>query len=136
MRLLTLSIYALFIVPFAVAQETGSFSATCDVQGAPSQMQMSYARYRDVEVWQDRHGQNSQTTDMGQWGPTQWQGTIDTPFGQYRLTGENQFVEAWLVGGVYSDKITLELTQTGEYTFTMRDFFSDAPPIHCEISGR
>ncbi|MEL7040731.1 MAG: hypothetical protein AAGL90_04360 [Pseudomonadota bacterium] len=119
---------------FASAQEdTGQFAATCTVQGTPAQMQMTYTRYRDVAVWQDRHGLNSQATDMQQWGPTHWQGVIDTAFGQYRLTGENQFVEAWLVGGVYSDMITLELAQTSDTTFRMRDYFNDGPWMPCEI---
>ena len=120
----------------ATAQETGSFSASCEVQGTPAQMQMNYTRYRDVTVWQDRHGQNSQSTDMGQWGPTHWEGMINTAFGQYRLTGENAFVEAWLVGGVYSDMITLELTQTSETTFSMRDYFNDGPWMPCEITSQ
>lgn len=129
---------ALFVLTAgaAAAQETGSFTATCDVQGTPAQMQMNYTRYRDVTVWQDRHGTNSQATDMGQWGPTHWEGVINTAFGQYRLTGENQFVEAWLVGGVYSDMITLELTQTGPNSFTMRDFFNDGPLMPCEVTAQ
>lgn len=97
-------------------------------------MQMNYTRYKDVTVWQDRDGTNSQTTDMGQWGPTHWEGVINTAFGQYRLTGENQFVEAWLVGGVYSDMITLELTQTSANSFTMRDYFNDGPVMPCQVT--
>jgi hypothetical protein len=120
----------------AKAQETGSFTATCSVQGTQAQMQMNYTRYRDVAVWQDRHGTNSQATDMGQWGPTHWEGMINTAFGQYRLTGENQFVEAWLVGGVYSDMITLELTQTGPTSFTMRDFYNDGPAMPCQVTSQ
>lgn len=118
------------------AQETGSFTATCTVQGTQAQMQMNYTRYRDVTVWQDRHGTNSQATDMGQWGPTHWEGMINTAFGQYRLTGENSFVEAWLVGGVYSDMITLELAQTGETTFSMRDYFNDGPWMPCQVTSQ
>ncbi len=135
MRYFTL-IAALLAAPIATAQETGSFTATCQVQGTPAQMQMNYTRYRDVTVWQDRHGQNSQATDMGQWGPTHWEGMINTAFGQYRLTGENQFIEAWLVGGVYSDKLTLELSQTGETTFAMRDYFNDGPWMPCEVTSQ
>ncbi|MEM7460321.1 MAG: hypothetical protein AAF331_12710 [Pseudomonadota bacterium] len=118
----------------ATAQETGSFTAICSVQGTEAQMQMNYTRYKDVTVWQDRDGTNSQTTDMGQWGPTHWEGVINTAFGQYRLTGENQFVEAWLVGGVYSDMITLELTQTSANSFTMRDYFNDGPVMPCQVT--
>ncbi|MEO0607552.1 MAG: hypothetical protein AAFY82_04925 [Pseudomonadota bacterium] len=118
------------------AEETGSFAATCTVQGTAAQMQMTYTRYRDVAVWQDRHGLNSQATDMGGWGPTYWEGMINTAFGQYRLTGENQFVEAWLVGGVYSDMITLELSRTGETTFSMRDFYNDGPWMPCQVTGQ
>ena len=136
MRYLIASSALLAIAPMANAQETGSFTAICQVQGTPAQMQMNYTRYRDVTVWQDRHGQNSQATDMGQWGPTHWEGTIDTAFGQYRLTGENAFVEAWLVGGVYSDMITLELSQTSETTFSMRDYFNDGPWMPCEVTSQ
>lgn len=120
----------------ASAQETGSFIASCTVQGTPAQMQMNYTRYRDVTVWQDGHGGNSQTTDMGQWGPTHWNGVINTAFGQYRLSGENQFIEAHLVGGVYSDMITLEVAQTGPTTFGMRDYFNDGPWMPCEITSQ
>ena len=127
---------AVLAAPIANAQETGSFTATCQDQGTPAQMQKNYTRYRDETVWQDRHGQNSQATDMGQWGPTHWEGMIDTAFGQYRLTGENQFIEAWLVGGVYSDKLTLELSQTSETTFAMRDYFNDGPWMPCEVTSQ
>lgn len=128
-------LFAAFAFP-AKAQETGSFTATCNVQGTQAQMQMTYTRYRDVTVWQDRHGTNSQATDMGQWGPTHWEGMINTAFGQYRLTGENQFIEAWPVGGVYSDMITLELTQTSSTSFTMRDFFNDGPAMPCQVTSQ
>ena len=134
MRTLIFTTACLIAAPLACAQETGSFTATCQVQGTPAQMQMNYTRYRDVTVWQDRHGQNSQATDMGQWGPTHWEGMINTAFGQYRLTGENQFIEAWLVGGVYSDMITLEVTQTSETSFAMRDFYNDGPWMPCELN--
>ena len=121
----------------ASAQEqTGMVYATCNIQGTPSPMQMKYTRYRDVAVWQDRHGLNAEAMDMGQWGTTYWEGMINTPFGQYRLTGENAFVEAWLVGGVYSDMITLELAQTGPNSFTIRDYYNDGAPMPCEITGQ
>ena len=137
MRFLVISTALLFMTAgVATAQETGSFNATCTVQGTQAQMQMNYTRYQDVTVRQDRHGTNSQAMDMGQWGPTHWEGVINTAFGQYRLTGENQFVEAWLVGGVYSDMITLELTQTGPTSFTMRDYFNDGPLMPCEVTAQ
>lgn len=120
----------------ALAQEqTGVISATCNIQGTASPLQMQYTRYRDVAVWQDRHGLNSEAVDMQQWGPTYWEGMINTPYGQYRLTGENGFVEAWKVGGVYSDMITLELTQTGPDTFTLRDYFNDGPAMPCQVTA-
>ena len=115
----------------ASAQETGSFTASCNILGTQAQMQMNYTRYRDVTVWQDRHGGNSQATDMGQWGPTHWEGVINSAYGQYRLTGENQFIDAYLVGGAYSDKITLEVAQTSATTFSMRDYFNDGPWMPC-----
>ncbi|MEM1391227.1 MAG: hypothetical protein AAGG45_09115 [Pseudomonadota bacterium] len=128
--------FCLFLsIPFASAQETGSFTASCSVLGEPAEMQMNYTRYRDVTVWQDRYGQNSQATDMNQWGPTHWEGTIHSAFGTYQLKGQNDFVEAWLLGGVYSDMITLELNQTGPTTFTMRDYFNQGPLMPCEIIG-
>ncbi|MEM6554685.1 MAG: hypothetical protein AAF642_02355 [Pseudomonadota bacterium] len=133
MRLASFAFFLFLFTPFANAQETGSFTASCTVLGAPADMQMNYTRYRDVTVWQDRYGQNSQATDMNQWGPTHWEGTINTAFGKYQLKGENAFVEAWLVGGVYSDMITLELNQTGPTTFTMRDYFNQGPLMPCEV---
>lgn len=136
MRYFILAAACLAAAPLAQAQETGSFTASCMVEGAPAEMQMNYTRYRDVTVWQDQYGQNSQATDMGQWGPTHWEGVINTAFGQYRLTGENQFVDAFLVGGVYSDKITLELAQTSATTFSMRDYFNDGPWMPCEVTSQ
>ena len=124
------------ITPVALAKQTGTIYVTCNIQGQASPMQMQYTRYRDAVVWQDRHGTNAQTTDMQQWGTTYWEGMINTPYGQYRLTGENNFIEAWKVGGVYSDMITLELTQTGPQTFTIRDFYNDGPPMPCQITGQ
>ncbi|MEL6324482.1 MAG: hypothetical protein AAFQ84_09675 [Pseudomonadota bacterium] len=120
-----------FAAPAATAEETGTLTATCNIQGTPSPMQLQYTRYRDVAVWQDQHGLNAEAIDLQQWGPTYWEGGISTPYGQYRLTGENLFIEAWLVGGVYSDMITLEVTLTGPDTFTMRDFYNDGPPMPC-----
>ncbi|MEO0817374.1 MAG: hypothetical protein AAFX86_08705 [Pseudomonadota bacterium] len=120
----------------AIAQEqTGVMTATCNIQGTASPMQIQWTRYRDAVVWQDRHGLNSQTTDMQQYGPTYWEGMINTPYGQYRLTGQLQFIEAWKVGGVYSDMITLEVTQTGPQSFTMRDFYNDGPAFPCQVTG-
>ncbi|NBC20963.1 MAG: hypothetical protein GVY06_07985 [Alphaproteobacteria bacterium] len=122
--------------PAALAQEqTAILNATCNIQGQASPMQMQYTRYRDAAVTQDRHGLNSEAIDMQQWGTTYWEGQINTPNGPYRLTGENNFIEAWPVGGVYSDMITLELTQTGPQTFTIRDFYNDGPPMACQITG-
>ncbi len=123
-------------LPASAQEQTGIMTATCNINGQSSQMQMQYTRYRDVAVWQDRHGTNAQTTDMQGYGPTQWEGMINTPFGQYRLTGENNFIEAWKVGGVYSDMITLELAQTGPNTFTMRDFYNNGALIPCQITGQ
>ena len=136
MRYFILVAACLAAAPLSQAQETGRFTASCMVEGTPAEMQMNYTRYRDVTVWQDQYGQNSQATDMGQWGPTHWEGVINTAFGQYRLTGENQFVDAFLVGGVYSDKITLELAQTSATTFSMRDYFNDGPWMPCEVTSQ
>lgn len=133
MRFACFAVSLVLAAPIVEAQETGSFTASCSVLGAPAEMQMTYTRYRDVTVWQDRYGQNSQATDMNQWGPTHWEGTITTTVGTYHLKGENDFVEAWLVGGVYSDMITLELNQTGPTTFTMRDYFNQGPLLPCEV---
>ena len=123
-------------VPASAQEQTGMISATCNVQGTASPMQLQYTRYRDVAVWQDRHGLNSEALDMQQWGTTYWEGMINTPFGQYRLTGENQFIEAWLVGGVYSDMITLQVTQTGPGTFTLQDYFNNGPLIPCQVTNQ
>lgn len=121
--------------PVAAAQQTGAFAATCTLQGQAAPMQMQYTRYRDVAVWQGEQGVGSEAVDMQQWGPTHWEGVIDTQFGRYRLTGENQFIEAWPEGGVYSDMITLEITQTSETTFTLRDYFNNGPLMPCEVTG-
>lgn len=121
--------------PAALAQQTGTITATCNIQGVASPMQMQYTRYRDVAVWQDQHGLNAEAIDLQQWGPTYWEGLIDTPYGRYTLSGENLFIDAFPVGGYYSDKITLEVTLTGPQTFTMRDFFNDGVPFPCEITG-
>ncbi|MEO0981492.1 MAG: hypothetical protein AAFX03_02440 [Pseudomonadota bacterium] len=134
-RALAAAALALAATPAALAEQTGTLTATCNVQGQASPMQMQYTRYRDVAVWQDRHGLNSEAIDLQQWGPTYWEGAINTPFGQYRLTGENLFLEAWPAGGVYSDMITLEVTLTGPDTFTLRDFYNDGPPMPCEVTA-
>ena len=63
-------------------------------------------------------------------------GVIATAAGRYRLTGENSFIEAWPEGGVYSDMITLELTQTSATTFTIRDFYNDGPPMPCQVTSQ
>ncbi len=131
---LGLAALALLAAPVARAEITGGFSAICQLGDVGAPLQMRFTRYRDVVVWSDRHGLNSSVTDMGQWGTTFWEGAIDTQNGRYRLTGENGFVEAWPVGGVYSDMITLELTPTGENRFTLRDFFNDGPPHPCRVT--
>ncbi len=125
----------LVAAPAAFAQDTGTLSATCNIEGTASPMQVQYTRYRDVAVWQDRHGLNSEAIDLQQWGPTYWEGAINTPYGQYRLSGENNFIEAWKVGGYYSDMITLELTLTGPTSFTLRDFYNDGPAFACQVTG-
>lgn len=136
-RLSTLVVAMLFATPLAMAeQQTGTIKATCNIQGQASPMELQYTRYRDAAVWQDRHGLNSRATDMQQWGTTYWEGTIETPYGPYRLTGENNFIEAWKVGGVYSDMITLELTQVGPESFTIRDFFNGGPAMPCRITDQ
>jgi hypothetical protein len=136
-RLLTLVGVMLFATPLAFAeQQTGTIRATCNIQGQASPMELQYTRYRDAGVWQDRHGLNSRAIDMQQWGTTYWEGTIDTPYGAYRLTGENSFIEAWKVGGVYSDMITLELKQVGPERLTIRDFFNGGPAMPCRITDR
>jgi len=121
--------------PTALAEQTGTLNAVCNIEGQASPMQLQYTRYRDVAVWQDRHGLNAEAIDLQQWGPTYWEGAINTPYGQYRLTGENLFIEAWPVGGYYSDMITLEVTLTGPTSFTMRDYFNDGVPFPCQITG-
>jgi hypothetical protein len=118
----------------AAAQgQTGLIHAVCQVAGVASPLQLQFTRYRDGVVWMDRHGLNSTVTDMQQWGTTYWEGAIDTPYGRYTLTGENNFIEAWPVGGVYSDMVTLQLTVTGPNTFSFRDFYNGGPPIPCRI---
>ncbi|MEL6567138.1 MAG: hypothetical protein AAFQ22_01890 [Pseudomonadota bacterium] len=135
-RAAPVALAAVLAAASAIAQEqTGMMTATCNIQGTASPMKVQWTRYRDVVVWQDRHGLNSQTTDMQQYGPTYWEGMINTPYGQYRLTGQLQFIEAWKVGGVYSDMITLEVSQTGPQSFTMRDFYSDGPAFPCQVTG-
>lgn len=121
--------------PAASAQQTGVVHATCNVQGTPAQMVLQYTRYRDTVVWQDRHGTNSEAIDMQQWGPTHWEGYVDTQYGRYRLTGENNFIEAWPVGGVYSDMVTYEVTQTGPMTFLFTDFYNGGS-IPCQITSQ
>lgn len=133
---LTASALALAGLPAIAQGETGTISATCQIQGQASPMQMNYTRYRDTVVWSDRHGTNSSATDMGQWGTVYWEGRINTPYGPYNLSGENQFIEAMPVGGVYSDKITLEISQTSPNSFTMRDFFNDGPVMPCQIHSQ
>lgn len=131
------ALIAMLLAAPAIAQEqSGILTATCNIQGQASPMQVQWTRYRDVVVWQDRHGLGSQTTDMQGYGPTHWEGVINTPYGQYRLTGENNFIEAWPVGGVYSDMITLEVAQTGANSFSMRDFYNGGPVIPCQITSQ
>ena len=117
------------------ATQTGVLRGVCQIAGGQAPWQLRFTRYSDVVVWTDRDGLNPSVTDMGQWGPTHWEGVIDTPCGRYRLTGENAFIEAWPVGGVYSDMVTLEMTVTGARSFTFRDFYNDGAPFPCRISG-
>lgn len=138
MTRLALSALASFALslPLAAQEQTGMVYATCNIEGTPSPLQLQYTRYRDAVVWTDRHGTNASTTDMGQWGTTYWEGGINTPYGNYRLTGENGFIEAWLIGGVYSDMITLQMAQTGPGTFTLQDFYNSGPLIPCQITSQ
>ncbi|MEO0823709.1 MAG: hypothetical protein AAF074_25270 [Pseudomonadota bacterium] len=134
------ALLALAIAPFGADSawartQTGVLQGVCNIAGQSAPWQMRFTRYGDVVVWTDRHGLNPDVTDMGQWGPTHWEGVIATPYGRYRLTGENAFIEAWLVGGVYSDMVTLQITVTGPRSFTFRDFYNDGRPFPCRITG-
>ncbi len=122
-------------VPAASAEQTGTLHATCNVQGTPAQMVLQYTRYRDVVVWQNQHGLGSEAVDMQQWGPTYWEGYIDTQFGRYVLTGENNFIEAIPLGGVYSQMITYEVTQTGPGAFLFTDFYNGGS-VPCQLHGQ
>lgn len=140
-RFARIAALALSVSPFAadwaVAREqTGVLRGACQlIGGAIAPWRMSFTRYGDVVVWTDRHGLNPSVTDMGQWGPTYWEGVMDTPDGRYRLTGENTFIEAWLVGGHHGHMVTLEMTVTGPRSFTFRDFYNDGAPFPCRIDG-
>ncbi len=127
---------ALAASPASSQQAAGEVRAMCTVMGGPAQLHVQYEIYGDYQVWMDRA--TGQFQDMVGSGltTTYWQGYIDTAYGRYLLSGENNFLEALPQGGYYSDKVTLEVIATGPNTFMLRDFFSDQQPTYpCQIVG-
>jgi hypothetical protein len=118
----------------ALAQNSGSVSASCNVGGAPAQL---HAQYETVGQYETFAKGGFFGGSIGTGGSTTyWSGTIDTIYGQYRLSGENRFVDAIPVGASYSGKRTLQIISTGPKTFLLKDYFSDAKLVYpCRLNG-
>lgn len=128
------SIVALAAGSPALAQDSGSVSASCNVGGAPAQLHAQYKIVGQYETFV-KGGFFAGSVGTGD-STTYWRGTIDTIYGQYRLSGENRFVDAIPVGGTYSGKRTLQIISTGPKTFLLKDYFSDAKLVYpCRLNG-
>ncbi len=137
----TTAIGALAIASVATAgasaqQASGVVTATCNVMGTPAQLYAQYEVYGDYTVFQDRVSRQFQDIVGSGYTNTHWQGYVDTQFGRYNLSGENNFIDAIPAGGYYSQKVTYEVISTGQNTFMFKDFFNDGQPvIPCQITG-
>ncbi|PEQ11049.1 hypothetical protein B2G71_18550 [Novosphingobium sp. PC22D] len=119
---------ASFGAPASAGPSSGFVKATCNVGGASALLYAQYEIYGDYDVYASG-GRFAGIVGSGN-TTTHWKGHIDTVYGRYTLSGENNFVDAIPVNGGYSGKRTLQIISTGSKTFLLKDYFADRQTVY------
>ena len=117
------------------ADRTGGLRAECQILGKPAVLELGYeAIASHGTTWGS--GPSPDITGVIPDGSftVYWKGTLRSALGQVPISGENYFLRFY-DRNVLNRETVLEVTMTGERTFTLEDVFGNYPGHHpCRIT--
>ncbi len=132
----TLGLAWLVAVP-AAAEGKGGLRAECQILNAPAVLELAYEAIAGSGItWGP--GPTPDITGVIPDGSVTvyWNGTLSSSLGKVAISGENYFLRFY-DRNVYGRETVLEVTMTGERSFTLTDVKGNYPGRHpCRIVRR